>query len=492
MAADTLWAFCLGLNVFLTFNSHKFTVHLRKLEVFYCVACYGIPFFPALIYLVLDTRYGHEIYGDATVCQFCLLSFHVANQTQIWCWVTEEHKWLRLGLFYAPVWVVILATMLMYAVVGKNIWMNRVNNSYVQQQLDTGNTGDTDGTFSSLQKGKLSRGLGSIVHTKEVSVETRPYTPAQEAASIVTGNDSNDNTNESRQVTRQASFSALHGQVVGAPSAPQPQQVNQPTPGQSASRQVSIAPPQSPHPGGPSRNTYTTSISGTMSPMNTSAMRGARTYARVAILIFVVAIIVWVPSSVNRLYTFVHPPKFGLNVAAAAVLPLQGFFNCVIYCFTSRQQLRTIWRGLKAEMRKLPYTNAMMRGALGSRSFPAEMDGGEGQVPLRERRNDAQRRLHELDDLDSRYDVDEESRIASPSGSPEEVSPVNVDAPALPVAAAVSSPEEPQSVVFPTNGRVCSPPLPHEASSSALSDMRGWLAKGTVRTKSSIGTFGTY
>lgn len=68
--ADTLWAFCLGLNVFLTFNSHKFNVRLRKLERFYCAGCYGIPLIPALIYFVLDTRYGHEIYGNATVCQF--------------------------------------------------------------------------------------------------------------------------------------------------------------------------------------------------------------------------------------------------------------------------------------------------------------------------------------------------------------------------------------------------------------------------------------
>lgn len=369
--------------------------------------------------------------------------------------MTEEHKALRVATFYGPVWIVILATIVMYAVVGKNIYMNRVNNSYVQHQLDTGNT---DGTFSTLEKGVLSRGLGSIVHTKEVSVVTRPYTPAQDAVNAMTDN----TANGARQVMRQASFSALQGQVVCAPTAPQaPPQSRDSSAAQSTNRRVSIAPSQSPHPANHSRNTvYTTSISGTpLAPLNTAAMRGARTYAKVAFLLFIVMLVVWVPSSINRFYTFSHPPNFGMNVAAAAVLPLQGFFNCVIYCFTSREQLRVIWISLKVKMVKLPHTSAMTRSAVGAKKFPAELDGGDGQVPLKERRSDAQRRLHELDELDSRYDVGGESRIASPSGSPEELSPVDVEPPTLPVPATVSTAEEPPPVVFSTNGRVYTPPI---------------------------------
>ena len=67
------------------------------------------------------------------------------------------------------------------------------------------------------------------------------------------------------------------------------------------------------------------------------------------------------------------------------------------------------------------------------------MDGGEGS--LRDRRSMMQNRLDELDDLDSRYDVDEESRVGS--DSPDGLSP---------------APERPQAVIFQTNGRTYNPP----------------------------------
>jgi hypothetical protein len=68
------------------------------------------------------------------------------------------------------------------------------------------------------------------------------------------------------------------------------------------------------------------------------------------------------------------------------------------------------------------------------------MDIGDGS--LRDRRVMMQSRLDELDDLDSRYDVDEESGAGN--DSPDGPSPV---------------PERPQAVVFPTNGRMYNPPL---------------------------------
>ena len=55
-------------------------------------------------------------------------------------------------------------------------------------------------------------------------------------------------------------------------------------------------------------------------------------------------LIVWVPSTVNRVYGLVTVKSdgginFALNLAAAAVLPLQGLFNACIFCFTSRVEL---------------------------------------------------------------------------------------------------------------------------------------------------------
>ena len=60
---------------------------------------------------------------------------------------------------------------------------------------------------------------------------------------------------------------------------------------------------------------------------------------------------------------------------------------------------------------------------------------------LRDRRSMMQNRLDALDDLDSRYDVDEEARLGN----------VSLDGPS-------PWPERPQAVIFPTNGRMYNPP----------------------------------
>ena len=68
------------------------------------------------------------------------------------------------------------------------------------------------------------------------------------------------------------------------------------------------------------------------------ANSGAWLYARVAFLFFLAMLIIWVPSSVNRVYSLAHPHKvnFGLNYAASFVFPLQGFLNAVVYIITSQ------------------------------------------------------------------------------------------------------------------------------------------------------------
>jgi hypothetical protein len=60
-------------------------------------------------------------------------------------------------------------------------------------------------------------------------------------------------------------------------------------------------------------------------------------YFKSALLLFVALVVVWVPSSVNRLYQLAHPehPSYTLNFISASVLPSQGFWNAVIYAHAS-------------------------------------------------------------------------------------------------------------------------------------------------------------
>lgn len=55
-----------------------------------------------------------------------------------------------------------------------------------------------------------------------------------------------------------------------------------------------------------------------------------------------------VPSTINRVYTFVHADavSFPLNYIEALVLPLQGFWNAVIYVTTSVPACRSLWAGI--------------------------------------------------------------------------------------------------------------------------------------------------
>ncbi|KAJ0135339.1 Uncharacterized protein HZ326_21638, partial [Fusarium oxysporum f. sp. albedinis] len=83
--------------------------------------------------------------------------------------------------------------------------------------------------------------------------------------------------------------------------------------------------------------------------------RAAWAYTKVAMLFFAVILITWIPSSANRMYSHIHPSEVSkpLQFMSATVLPLQGFWNAVIYAVTS-------WAACKAVLEE--------RGLWGSRT----------------------------------------------------------------------------------------------------------------------------
>jgi hypothetical protein len=79
---------------------------------------------------------------------------------------------------------------------------------------------------------------------------------------------------------------------------------------------------------------------------NIDGNRAAISYCKVALLFFVATTVTWVPSTVNRVVTVVHPdrPIFWLAYTSALVLPLQGFWNAIIYIFTSLPACKSLLR----------------------------------------------------------------------------------------------------------------------------------------------------
>jgi hypothetical protein len=72
------------------------------------------------------------------------------------------------------------------------------------------------------------------------------------------------------------------------------------------------------------------------------ANNAAWSYTKVAILFFTAMLVTWIPSSANRLYSVGTKGQISpaLEFAAAFVLPLQGFWNAVIYMTTSWKACR--------------------------------------------------------------------------------------------------------------------------------------------------------
>lgn len=103
------------------------------------------------------------------------------------------------------------------------------------------------------------------------------------------------------------------------------------------------------------------------------ANRAAYSYTFIASLFFVSLLVTWVPSSINRVYSLIHPESVSVEYAYAAgvVLSLMGFWNSVIYIATS-------WRACKNL-----FATIFLRG---SRTRTGTRDGnGRAGLVLKER-----------------------------------------------------------------------------------------------------------
>jgi len=129
---------------------------------------------------------------------------------------------------------------------------------------------------------------------------------------------------------------------------------------------------------------------------NTAAIK----YCICAMLFFVALLVTWVPSTINRIHTLVHPNEslFRLNYAAGMVLPLQGFWNAIIYIATSSAASWALMRSVVATFsrcftvqwvwkRRLT-TPVDLRGSTGRRSRGVEVEDSASMQELRTTTNE--------------------------------------------------------------------------------------------------------
>jgi hypothetical protein len=112
------------------------------------------------------------------------------------------------------------------------------------------------------------------------------------------------------------------------------------------------------------------------STSSSDANRAAINYCKYALLFFTALIVTWVPSTLNRLVTLVHPndPIFALDYATGLVIPLQGFWNAIIYIFISLPACKALMRRITTAL----HIDQMPRWRNGRFSTTAASSGSHG------------------------------------------------------------------------------------------------------------------
>lgn len=100
-------------------------------------------------------------------------------------------------------------------------------------------------------------------------------------------------------------------------------------------------------------------------------------YTKVALLYFVSLLVTWVPSSVNRIYDLAYPGhvSYPLSYASAIVLPLMGFWNSIIYIFTTRAQCKALFFDALDKLHFRRSSSQTESGTVSMREFRPLSDG---------------------------------------------------------------------------------------------------------------------
>lgn len=180
-----------------------------------------------------------------------------------------------------------MVIMAIYILVGREIW--RRNQRLNEVQRSNSHTGLTNET--------------PVGHTDVLSTEKGSFSDDEERLFHWA------NTDKSKSYQVTISYSPTVGDAVTAlPAVPEPYSFNV------TARSPSLCPP-------PAR------------PEHVKAF-ALRTYIRTAFLLWIIFVITWMPSSVNRAYSLMQDhgtPSFALSVLSCITLPLQGFWNAIVF-----------------------------------------------------------------------------------------------------------------------------------------------------------------
>ncbi|PKS06275.1 hypothetical protein jhhlp_007023 [Lomentospora prolificans] len=339
MQSDPWWSFAMAVNVYLVFFYGANPASFRKHVWIYCLVCFGIPFVPALVCLLYREDVRGVVYGDAT----------------LWCWISNEWTELRIYTYYLPIWVCIFFSTLIYIAVGYHVFKQR-NQLRNLTFSSPGNDGkvvicSTSDVRESADKETQQPARSNVYGTAvtEVKVTTfvpRPRTPPPPPSLAPPGRV----PRPTRSCENLCNVALYPGHDEESPTGsadsmarPRFEATCTSSPAQELS--VSVLP----------KRTRASSVFSKFRSKFRHLDPVKLAYLRTSFVFAISILVTWTPSSVNRIHSLIHPftPNYGLNVASAVVLPLQGVWNAVIYFSTS-------WNTCREELEKTRMVGKIM------------------------------------------------------------------------------------------------------------------------------------
>ncbi|KAH3950238.1 hypothetical protein HBH98_021900 [Parastagonospora nodorum] len=336
LMADSFWVFCMATNVFLVFWRGYDAIQLRHLEKWYLLLAYGVPAIPPLVYVILDHVWKTPIMGPAT----------------LWCWVASDYDWMRIALFYGPVWLIVSATMAIYIATGiKIVRRGALLRFFVKgsQQKSQDSTIAVEAVTDPFVSGK------NIIVTTQIEHDVHHHDLGSRHALSEVDHASLSSYSSTKNLSKPVPRDEIETRYSDQNRASLTSRDLRPSPG------IRVSPYL--HDEDTSAG-YRATVFATNPPSETAALppgsfsaathqnshikraagnAAALAYLKVAFLMFIALIVVWVPSSVNRLDQFMHHNKanFPLSLISAIVLPMQGTWNATIYIYTTQAEY---WR----------------------------------------------------------------------------------------------------------------------------------------------------
>ena len=228
----------------------------------------------------------------------------------MWCWVSIEWDLLRVAVFYGPVWLVILVIFGIYIKTGQHIFEQ--SRPLHELQKESGlHVWKGEKHLSHMQNPFLVEG---ITKTTDISISYEHHSACSSPTISTPSTPSTILTHDEIKTVPllKPSYSVT---IEGSLRTPMPS---------------SKSPPSS-------LNCFSDGKVLQKRKLMPASNKAAHSYCKCAMLFFIALLVTWVPSSINRVYSLIHPQdvSFGLTFTSSLVLPLQGFWNTVIYVVTS-------------------------------------------------------------------------------------------------------------------------------------------------------------